>query len=542
MRTGAMARRNPIRSIVLTAVVVLSLAVGLTSYAQRSASRAAAGKSRTAQELLTAMLDQETGLRGFGLSGDEDFLEPYRNGQRNYDAAYAAARRQVEGDPAALRALEASDAAADAWSTAGLGLVARLLQGPKHRLTDVGAMRARKALMDRYRELNHRYAAVMSARAEALETRAIYLSVLLVAALGAAFALGGALAGRRRTAIANARIERERTFAKRQRDLNLGLQVTESEEEAQGFLYRHLERSLPGAEVVVLKRNNSANRLVPGTPLAPGSKLEGAFEATQPRSCLAIRLAQPRTNGGDDADSVLRCDICGKLETETTCSPLLVGGEVIGSVLVGHPGPLDEDGQRVIDESVKQAAPVLANLRNLAIAQTRAATDGLTGLPNRRAFEESLRRMVAQAGRTASPLAAVALDLDHFKSINDAHGHALGDEVLAGVGALLTSVLRTTDVAARIGGEEFVLLLPDTSRDGALVICDRVRAGIEALEFAGLERRVTASLGVAVLPDDATDATGLVRAADRMLYAAKANGRNRVEITDLALGLLPDGA
>ncbi|HEX8101151.1 MAG TPA: diguanylate cyclase [Solirubrobacteraceae bacterium] len=535
-----MTHRNPIRTIVVAAVAVLSLAVGLASYTQRSASRTGAEQSRTAQELLTAMLDQETGLRGFGLSRDDDFLEPYGNGRADYAEAYAAARRQVRGDARALRTLEASDGVADAWAAAGDDMLTTMLKR-RHAKVDVGAMRARKALMDRYRELNRNYAALMRDRAEHLETRAVYLSVLVVALLGAAFALAGAIAGRRRNALLHARMERERSFAARQRDLNLGLQVTESEEEAQGFLHRHLERSIPDSEVVILKRNNSANRLLPGTPLAEGSKLTGAFGATEPRSCLAIRLAQPRANGGADSDSVLRCDICGKLETQTTCSPLLVGGEVIGSVLVGHPAPLDDDGEKVIDEAVKQAAPVLANLRNLAIAETRAATDGLTGLPNRRSFEESLRRTVAHSARALTPLAAVALDLDHFKAINDTHGHAVGDEVLASVGALLTGLLRGTDVAARVGGEEFMILLPDTSRDGALVICERIRAAIGALELPLIGRQVTASLGVAILPDDASDATALVRAADRMLYAAKANGRNRVEITDLLLGPLPDG-
>ena len=86
--------------------------------------------------------------------------------------------------------------------------------------------------------------------------------------------------------------------------------------------------------------------------------------------------------------------------------------------------------------------------------------------------------MVAHANRTMSPLAAVALDLDHFKQINDVYGHARGDEVLAEVGALLKSLLRDSDFVARVGGEEFMLLLPDTGRDGALVIC-RARAGVD---------------------------------------------------------------
>ena len=536
-----MAGRHSIRTLVLLALIVVAAAVGFASYEQHTASRIAYEESRTAQELLTAMLDQETGVRGLAITDRESFLEPFRVGRRSYRSAYARARRQVADEPGARRYLEIADAAATGWSVRADEEVDLLRAGRREQALSESAMGERKLLMDRFRAYNKRYADVLNARAERLETRAMVVSVVLVLILGALFSIAATFLTRRNAAARAQRLAREQAFAARQSDLNIGLQVTESEEEAHTFLHRHLEHSIPGSEVVVLKRNNSANRLMPGTPLAPASKLKDAFAEAAPRSCLAIRLAQQRTSSPGQ-DSVLQCDVCGKLERDVTCSPLLVGGEVIGSVLVGHDGELDDQGRRAVDDSVKQAAPVLANLRNLAIAETRAATDGLTGLPNRRAFEESLRRMVAHANRAMSPLAAVAIDLDHFKQINDVHGHGRGDEVLAEVGALLKSLLRDSDFVSRVGGEEFMALLPDTSRDGALVICERLRTSIQGLEFAALGRDVTASIGVAVLPDDAVDASTLVRAADRMLYAAKEHGRNRVEITELTLGPAPDAA
>ena len=96
---------------------------------------------------------------------------------------------------------------------------------------------------------------------------------------------------------------------------------------------------------------------------------------------------------------------------------------MIGSVLVDHDGPLRGSGERRVHDSVAQAAPVLANLRNLALAEARALTDALTGLPNRRAIQDTLKRMLAQSARTASPLAVVLIDVDHFKQINDTFGH-----------------------------------------------------------------------------------------------------------------------
>ena len=107
-------------------------------------------------------------------------------------------------------------------------------------------------------------------------------------------------------------------------------------------------------------------------------------------------------------------------------------------------------------DSVTQAAPVLANLRNLALAEARAATDALTGLPNKRACADTLKRMVALPGRSVSPLSALLLDLDHFKQINDTFGHGIGDDALAAVGEVISANLRTSDFAGRYGGEEFI--------------------------------------------------------------------------------------
>ncbi|MDP9386004.1 MAG: diguanylate cyclase [Actinomycetota bacterium] len=530
------------RNLILLALLVIAGAVGIVAYAQRELAREGFAQTRTAQALLTAMLDQETGVRGLAITGEESFLAPYRQGRRDYAAAYAAASRQVAGDASAARVLAAADDVAQAWGLSAANEIRLLRAGDRRGALSKGAMRARKRHMDEFRGLNRRYLTISDRHRQALEERGLVVSVLVVAGLGALFSLAGALLTRHNRRLRAARRAREAAFDARQRDLALGLQVTESEEEAQEFLRRHLEHSIAGSEVVVLKRNNSANRLVPGTAVAEDSKLAGELDELEPRACLAVRLGQPRVRSAEATGSVLQCGICGKLETEANCSPLLVAGEVIGSVLVGHPDPLDRYGERAIEESVKQAAPVLANLRNLAIAEHRAATDGLTGLPNRRAFEESLKRMVAHANRSERPLSAVALDLDHFKQINDVHGHARGDDVLAAVGALLSSMVRASDFVARVGGEEFTLLLADTDREGALVICERARAAIAAFEFPGMHQRVTASFGVALVPDDAIDGGALVRAADRMLYLAKDNGRNRVEITDLALGPAPAGS
>jgi diguanylate cyclase (GGDEF)-like protein len=306
------------------------------------------------------------------------------------------------------------------------------------------------------------------------------------------------------------------------------MQMTAHEAETHGLIKRHLERSVAHSSVTVLNRNNSRDRLEAVTPVAAGGRLGEALVDAAPRSCLAIRSAKPYEHSADN-DILIGCEICGKAGARSTCQPFVVGGEVIGSVLVEHEAPLDEPERHCIGECVSHAAPVLANLRTLAIAELRAATDALTGLPNKRSVQANLQRMVAQASRAAAPLAAVALDLDHFKSINDTYGHGKGDEALAAVGAVLKSRLRASDFAGRQGGEEFVLLLPETDLAGARTISEKLRQAIARIKISDIDRDITASLGIAVFPADAVDAETLMRHADRALYLAKSNGRNRSE-------------
>lgn len=305
------------------------------------------------------------------------------------------------------------------------------------------------------------------------------------------------------------------------------LQGTENEGEAQELLCRQLQRTQAEARVVVLGRNNSADRLEARTSLTQLDELREPLAQAAPRSCLAIRFARSHTEGVSQAQ-LTSCELCGGLSGVSTCDPLLVGGEVIGSVLVAHSEPPGESSSQRIRETVSQAAPVLGNLRNLAIAELRAATDRLTGLPNQRAAQDTLKRMVAQASRTITPLTAVLIDLDHFKQINDLHGHDRGDEVLAAVGVAMRNAVRDSDFIGRYGGEEFLLLLPDTESDGALQVAEAVRVAIAALRFANIEEPITVSAGIATLPRDAGDSVTLFRAADRALYAAKNNGRNRI--------------
>jgi diguanylate cyclase (GGDEF)-like protein len=202
---------------------------------------------------------------------------------------------------------------------------------------------------------------------------------------------------------------------------------------------------------------------------------------------------------------------------------LLVVAAVGGSVTT-LAGWLVGGRQERLASGNRRLAKISANL------QTLSASDPLTGLPNRRTFEERLRVELARAARYRLPLALVMIDLDHFKRVNDRHGHRAGDEVLRATAEVLDGGKRSGDLVARYGGEELVALLPHSDAQAATAWAERVRAQIAALTipWTGAPLRVTASFGVAVFPGSGTDRDGLVEASDQALYLAKRAGRNRV--------------
>jgi diguanylate cyclase (GGDEF)-like protein len=171
-----------------------------------------------------------------------------------------------------------------------------------------------------------------------------------------------------------------------------------------------------------------------------------------------------------------------------------------------------------------------ADAEDLAALADLARRDALTGLANRRAFEESLRRELFRARRSGGALAVVVLDLDHFKRVNDSHGHQTGDRVLVEVAARAERALRAEDLLARTGGEEFTALLPGATLEAAAEVAERVRRAVAEEEIAvpGGALRATVSLGCAALSAEERDAAALIARADARLYDAKRAGRNRV--------------
>jgi diguanylate cyclase (GGDEF)-like protein/PAS domain S-box-containing protein len=228
-----------------------------------------------------------------------------------------------------------------------------------------------------------------------------------------------------------------------------------------------------------------------------------------------------RTGAGPDLFRALRRD-GGTVWVEARVSELPAGRN-LGHFVV----TLRDAGRRHLAEQALAAA-------NQELS-TLAATDDLTGLPNRRQFDNALQKEWFRALRDGVPLALLMIDVDHFKALNDQHGHPVGDDVLAAMARVIRdSVRRAGDMAARYGGEEFAVVLPGTSAGGALEIGEMIRRAVRGTDFSPLAPgigRLTVSVGAAAMvPIAGAGAATLVHAADNALYQAKRNGRDRVEI------------
>lgn len=208
---------------------------------------------------------------------------------------------------------------------------------------------------------------------------------------------------------------------------------------------------------------------------------------------------------------------------------------VAGTRARGFPG---EDVQ-LVERFCAHASLAIGNARLRAEIERLATTDPLTGLANRRRFEEVLAAEVVRTRRHGVPFAVVTVDVDHFKSVNDTHGHAVGDDVLVAVAGVLADECRATDLAARTGGEEFVVLLPETDLPHAAVLADRIRQAVKA-DSGPIS--VTISAGVAAFPETSDDAHRLLVAADEALYQAKTQGRDQVCTAPPAEASVPSGA
>lgn len=211
--------------------------------------------------------------------------------------------------------------------------------------------------------------------------------------------------------------------------------------------------------------------------------------------------------------------------------PLIIQDQAIGTFVISSRagGCFPKSVREMLGVICNQVAVAVENAKMYKRMEEMATTDGLTELPNHRAFQARFSEMLLRAERHGKPVTLILSDVDRFKSINDTYGHPVGDQVLKRVARALADQARKVDVVARYGGEEFAIVLEETDAEGAQLLCERVRQQVAAQVMNSDKGafRVTVSLGIASYPQDGVEKHHLVERADQALYAAKEGGRNR---------------
>jgi diguanylate cyclase (GGDEF)-like protein len=223
--------------------------------------------------------------------------------------------------------------------------------------------------------------------------------------------------------------------------------------------------------------------------------------------------------------------IAGFAETQSEmCVPLIFFGEKLGVLALesARNDAFERDDLQPLESVADICAAAIQNASHFDRMKQLAYVDGLTGIHNRRYFEMRVVEELDRAGRFQGRMSIIMIDIDNFKRLNDEFGHLLGDEVLRSVSTLMKQQLRKVDVVCRYGGEEFAIVVPETSGENALRVAEKLRRQVENHHFPGVPRKVTISSGVADYPTHGITRDEVVAAADAALYQAKQAGRNRV--------------
>lgn len=315
------------------------------------------------------------------------------------------------------------------------------------------------------------------------------------------------------------------------------LQACRSTDEAHRLVAERAALLLPGSSGVVytIDENNRAGTVA--TWGVPASRSD-AFDASE---CWAFRRGQEHVMV--DRSGVLRCaHIDNGVSGRALCMPMVAQSETVGLLHVESPatvtaqtpvGALWTDAERrLVKTLADQGAVAFTNLALREHLRLQSFRDPLTGLYNRRYLDDVLPQQLARARLEGSRLSVLMIDVDHFKRLNDTHGHDAGDSALRALAAMFRSQFRGDDICCRFGGEEFVVSLPGSTVESAKHRAEQLRVSAEAVTISLREStvRLSVSIGVATFPDHGENVDDLLRAADKGLYQAKAAGRARVVV------------
>lgn len=555
-------------SLIILIVACLAVLPILSSY-QANATleylKQGAAKERAYNLMLSLLKDAETGQRGFLIGSDEGFLAPYNAG--------------VAGIPAALDDLQRL-----ASSENERGLIARIAELSKAKVSEMGeTIRLKKAgdtkaamemvanqrgkvMMDELRALLGREMSVLADQRtqlrEELAATLRYNSMLgvgaslasLVLIIAAVYIVTKSLneraeAARQSRSLAESNAQLAQQSAVRAERLSISanmLQALDSVKtptELERVLPVFLRKLLPNTAGEVYLYRNSRDVL---ELKASWGSVDDVPPAVAPAECWGLRLGKVHVATPDHDLCCSHGEIWLRTRETQTCVPMISQGDVIGVLVIAG----DRRDDNLVDSAhvVTLAEQLSLAISNVSLRDTlrhQSTVDPLTGLYNRRFFDESLKRELARTQRSRGACSVVMIDLDHFKRVNDTHGHEGGDLVLQAASRVILQRVRASDVACRYGGEELVLMLPDCDADEAVKCAEAIRvslAGI-AIQHQGLTiSGISASFGVAQWRGHKEGGQDVLQAADRALYAAKKGGRNRVVVADAIFPLGGDGA
>ncbi|MCG3195146.1 MAG: hypothetical protein DIJKHBIC_04416 [Thermoanaerobaculia bacterium] len=546
-------KRFPFESLALVLALALMAAIGVVSY--RSTIRAAqeAARMDTTQDVLRllaeARLATREGLafqRTFLLTGDERFL-----------LEFAKRSSQIPGYMEDLRALESDSTVQTARVEALNGLLTARLRrleedvrrasqttGPRVFDADL-EFREQRAIAEAFETLRDEELRRLEIRTAATARSLQRNKFLLIAGNGFAFGLlVWAFVRLRRDNLARRRVEAALSEA----NARLSQHVEESETrraeiETLAEMTSGLHSCLALGEMSAVMRQ-MRTRLWPGTsgaiylasPSPSGLRMVASWPAGhepvasfESADCWAIRRGQQ--NHFREGVSGQKCAHHPGV-TEMLCVPLMAGDDVVG-VLSSEvePGQVPPEWTRVVPAAAGPIGLAVSNLVLREQLRAESVRDPLTGLFNRRYLEEILAKECARALRSGKPIGLLIADIDHFKRVNDTLGHPAGDAVLREFGRVLADSVRGGDLACRWGGEEFVLVLPESPPKVSVERAESLRRAFSTYRVIHDGRQlspVTVSFGVASFPHNGTQPDELIRSADEALYRAKIGGRNRV--------------
>jgi len=283
-------------------------------------------------------------------------------------------------------------------------------------------------------------------------------------------------------------------------------------------------------------RNRAANRIFPSHPDSSIDLKIWEFLVFSEAESFAKRLSDPTVRNQDSFRLNLSAGESSPMTVEVSLMDCPGGFLMLGAVEEGHALRLQAERQVLTNELAAMARELARKNKELEAAnhslEHLASTDALTGIANRRTLDELLARELARANRQHQPLTLILADIDYFKRINDTYGHVVGDQVLSKLGNVFGGQVRTYDIAARFGGEEFALLFPGTACPEGIAIAERLRKQVGAIQIPGGPERISVSFGVATLLENES-VEAFVTRTDTALYRAKNGGRNRVEADEV---------